>query len=366
MKCSTPRGFSQPGGIERLSHPEAPRLSFAPWTLYTPPAMGPEKIRAIIYDFDDTIVESERINDALFSDLLRNDYSLDLSPEELDVLYGFSWSGVFDWLARNRGFRRSMKEVWVTFLRKKRDYLQGSRLRVARGFNRMLSLPVRQAIVSGSTRAEIDVMMENIGMPADSVDLILSDEDCEKGKPDPEGYLRALDVLDAPAHEALVFEDSPAGMEAARRAGISVAFVAELASRNNAALADLRFADFEEAYPWVRARIETAASNFSLLALLIQVRAGKNLFRYVTLVDGNASEPVADVTGLLLLFPHHLIGLIQGHEVVRYEPRCQFHPLSSGHSLLLSLFDYTRFSRPGVSLTRGGFFATMARRGRMP
>ena len=88
---------------------------------------------------------------------------------------------------------------------------------MARGFNRMLSLPVRQAIVSGSTRAEIDVMMENIGMPADSVDLILSDEDCEKGKPDPEGYLRALDVLDAPAHEALVFEDSPAGMEAARQ-----------------------------------------------------------------------------------------------------------------------------------------------------
>jgi beta-phosphoglucomutase-like phosphatase (HAD superfamily) len=223
--------------------------------------MGPEKIRAIIYDFDDTIVESERINDALFSDLLRNDYSLDLSPEELDVLYGFSWSGVFEWLARNRGFRRSMKDVWVTFLQKKRNYLQGSRLRVARGFNRMLSLPVRQAIVSGSTRAEIDVMMENIRMPADSVDLILSDEDCEKGKPDPEGYLRALDLLDAPASEALVFEDSPAGMEAARRAGISVAFVAELASRNNAALADLRFADFEEAYPWVRARIETAASR---------------------------------------------------------------------------------------------------------
>ena len=94
-------------------------------TLYSR-AMEPDRISAIIYDFDDTIVESERINDALFSDLLRKDYSLDLSPEELDVLYGFSWSGVFDWLARNRGFRRSMKEVWVTFLRKRGTFSRGA------------------------------------------------------------------------------------------------------------------------------------------------------------------------------------------------------------------------------------------------
>jgi beta-phosphoglucomutase-like phosphatase (HAD superfamily) len=217
--------------------------------------MEPRRIRAIIYDFDDTIVESERINDALFSDLLLKEYRLELSQEELDILYGFSWTGVFDWLAENRGFHKTMKEVWKTFLEKKRDFLRGRKLRVAQGIDRMLSLPVPHAIVSGSTRAEIDVMLENIDMPAHSVDLILSDEDCAKGKPDPEGFLKALDLLKALPNEALVFEDSPAGIQAARRAGISVAFVAELASRDNARLADLRFATFAEAYPWVRSRI---------------------------------------------------------------------------------------------------------------
>ncbi len=217
--------------------------------------MEPDRISAIIYDFDDTIVESERINDALFSDLLLKEYSLELSQAELDLLYGFSWSGVFDWLAKNRGFHKTMKEVWETFLRRKSDFLKDRKLRVARGFDRMLALPVPQGIVSGSTRAEINAMLDNIGMRADSVDLILSDEDCAKGKPDPEGFLKALDALKASPREALVFEDSPAGIEAARRAGISVAFVAELASRDNARLADLRFASFEEAYPWVRERI---------------------------------------------------------------------------------------------------------------
>jgi beta-phosphoglucomutase-like phosphatase (HAD superfamily) len=217
--------------------------------------MEPQRIRALIYDFDDTIVESERINDALFSDLLLKEYSLELSEAELDILYGFSWSGVFDWLASNRGFQKSRKEVWQTFLRKKRDFLKDKKLRVAQGIGRMLSLPVPQAIVSGSTRAEIDFMLDNIGMPARSVDVILSDEDCRKGKPDPEGFLKALDLLEAPPSEALVFEDSPAGIEAAHRGGIPVAFVAELASRDNAQLADLRFSTFEEAFPWVSRRI---------------------------------------------------------------------------------------------------------------
>jgi beta-phosphoglucomutase-like phosphatase (HAD superfamily) len=217
--------------------------------------MEPEKIRAVIYDFDDTIVESERINDALFAELLRRDYSLQLSPEELDILYGFSWSGVFEWLAANKSFTRSMKEVWKTFVQKKRDYLRGRTLRVASGFDRMLALPVAQAIVSGSTRAEIDLMMDNAGLRADSVSLILSDEDCSRGKPDPQGFLMALDALQAEARETVVFEDSPAGIQAARAAGITVAFVAELASRDNARLADLRFASFKDAYPWVKSKI---------------------------------------------------------------------------------------------------------------
>jgi beta-phosphoglucomutase-like phosphatase (HAD superfamily) len=59
-----------------------------------------------------------------------------------------------------------------------------------------------------------------------------------------------------PAGDALVFEDSPAGIEAAHRAGIPVAFVAELASRDSASLADLRFDSFVDAYPWVKARVE--------------------------------------------------------------------------------------------------------------
>ena len=212
-------------------------------------------IRALIYDFDDTIVETERLNDALFSDYLRREHGIDLSPREQDFLYGFSWSGVFAWLKENRGLRAPKDAVWDRYLQVKGEFLKGKTLRTASGFDRMLALPVPQAIVSGSTREEIRMMLENIRMPADAVSFILCDEDGGAGKPDPEGFLRALERFAVKPDQAMVFEDSPAGIEAAKRAGIPVAFVAELASRNNAALADMSFGSFVDAWGWVRERI---------------------------------------------------------------------------------------------------------------
>jgi beta-phosphoglucomutase len=210
---------------------------------------------ALIYDFDDTIVESERFNDQLFSTVLRDDYGIALTREELDFLYGFAWSGVFAWLGEHRGLRASRAEVWRTFMDAKRRFFAGRTLRVATGIEKMFALPVPQAIVSGSTRAEIALMMDNIRMKQDVVRFILADEDCAHGKPDPEGYLLALDRLGVAAADAMVFEDSPAGIEAARRAGIPVAFIAELASRDSGSAADVRFPTFLAAWEALRARI---------------------------------------------------------------------------------------------------------------
>ncbi len=221
-------------------------------------ATVPERVRALIYDFDDTIVESERYNDTLFGELLRAEYSIPLSREELDYLYGFSWSGVFEWLREHRGLRQPREEVWVRFMAMKREFLSRHKLRVATGIERMFSLPVPQAIVSGSTRAEIRLMMENIRMREDVVRFILSDEDSSRGKPDPEGYLLALERLRVDPREAVVFEDSSAGIVSARRAGIPVAFVAELASRDNAASADMAFDTFVQAWEALRDRVPAA------------------------------------------------------------------------------------------------------------
>ena len=103
------------------------------------------------------------------------------------------------------------------------------------------------------------MMMENIGLSADSFALILCDEDCPRGKPDPDPFLQALRRLGLPAHEVLVFEDSVPGLQAARAAGIPAAFVSELASGHGASVADICFATLGDAWAVVKERVAASA-----------------------------------------------------------------------------------------------------------
>lgn len=55
--------------------------------------------------------------------------------------------------------------------------------------------------------------------------VLVDSSQVRRGKPDPEGYLRAAQLLDVPAPDCLVIEDAPAGVEAARTAGMTVVAV---------------------------------------------------------------------------------------------------------------------------------------------
>lgn len=57
-------------------------------------------------------------------------------------------------------------------------------------------------------------------------DVLVSGEDVAAGKPDPEGYRRAAELLDAPSQRCIVFEDAPAGITAGRAAGASIVALA--------------------------------------------------------------------------------------------------------------------------------------------
>jgi beta-phosphoglucomutase-like phosphatase (HAD superfamily) len=220
----------------------------------------PTRISAFVYDFDDTIVESERFNDSLFAEVLLRDHGVTLDETDTEALFGRSWKGIYAWLARRYHLSCGREAMWDAFIELKRRRLREMTPRVATGFDRMLELPARHAIVSGSTAEELEAMFGAISLDASRFAFVLSDDDYLHGKPDPEGYCTALGRLGVPASEILVFEDSPPGIDAAHAAGLTVAFVAELASRDGGApRADLRFATFLEAWEAVEERTRRAS-----------------------------------------------------------------------------------------------------------
>ena len=80
--------------------------------------------------------------------------------------------------------------------------------------------PRNWAVVTSASRALATRRMTAAGLPLPA--LMIAAEDVSSGKPDPEGYLLAAARLGAAAKDCLVFEDAPAGVEAARRAGCDV------------------------------------------------------------------------------------------------------------------------------------------------
>lgn len=83
------------------------------------------------------------------------------------------------------------------------------------------ALPVGSwALVTSASRRVAEMRLECAGLRTPAV--LISSDDVRLGKPDPEGYLMAAERLGVAPARCLVVEDTPAGLEAARRAGMDV------------------------------------------------------------------------------------------------------------------------------------------------
>jgi beta-phosphoglucomutase len=85
----------------------------------------------------------------------------------------------------------------------------------------------RQAIGSSAPRANLDLILGLMGV-ASFFDAVVSSEDTQRGKPDPQVFLVAAERLGVPPGRCVVFEDAVAGVQAARAAGmkcVAVRFV---------------------------------------------------------------------------------------------------------------------------------------------
>ena len=76
-----------------------------------------------------------------------------------------------------------------------------------------------QAIASSAPRANVTAVLEVIDLGS-CFQAIVSAEDVIRGKPDPQVFLTAASRLGMPPSQCIVVEDAPAGVEAARRAGM--------------------------------------------------------------------------------------------------------------------------------------------------
>jgi beta-phosphoglucomutase len=184
--------------------------------------------RAILFDFDGVLADSEPLHLRAFQHVLAS-LGITLTPEAYVADYlGFDDRGVFTEALRAAGRPTSVADIEALMRRKAVGFrrILESEVRIYPGVTAFVSacagLPL--AVVSGALREEIDLVLQRAGIRT-AFTTIVAAEDVAEGKPDPEGYLRGLAALRGAAGpieaaECLVVEDSLAGLEAARRAGM--------------------------------------------------------------------------------------------------------------------------------------------------
>jgi beta-phosphoglucomutase len=178
-------------------------------------------VRAVIFDFNGTLSQDEPILLAIFQELFA-EHGRPLSAEEyFGELAGLSDPEIVrTWLGADHP---AVDEVIERRSERYRELVaDGSSVpQAVREAVRYAAERARVAIVSGAAREEIGAVLEGSGL-AHVVTTVVAAEDVGRGKPHPDGYLRVLELLDGdlPARDVLVFEDTEAGVAAAKAAGM--------------------------------------------------------------------------------------------------------------------------------------------------
>ncbi len=178
-----------------------------------------EAVEALVFDFNGTLSDDEPLLLAIYQELFArhgrplssSEYFATLAGNTEEAIIG-TWLGVDGSL-----LGMLVQERIATYAERAAS---GSTVtHPVREAVRYAAARVPVAIVSGAFRAEIDPVVAAAGI-APELSVIVTADDVTQGKPHPEGYLRAVQILGIDPARTIAFEDTEAGIASARGAGL--------------------------------------------------------------------------------------------------------------------------------------------------
>jgi beta-phosphoglucomutase len=208
-------------------------------------------VRAIIFDLDGTLADTEQLHFEAFNTVLRP-LGIEIGlADYFSRLIGYDDHDCFTLLLGEH--RQAANDALVNELIAEKAGVYQAMIAErqvlypgAGDFVQRCAARFPLALVTGTLRAEAEMILDKANLRALFTEIIAA-EDVEHGKPAPDGFNLALSRLHfilcpqpaIPAAECVVIEDTPAGIAAAQRAGMRVLAVAQTAPASELAAADL-------------------------------------------------------------------------------------------------------------------------------
>ena len=189
--------------------------------VFTPPE---KRYAGYIFDCDGTLADSMPVHYGAWADTVRK-YGGQI-PEELFYTLG-GWPSREMVRLLNERFGTSLDPETIGA---EKEHLYVKRIGTIRpipevaDFARQVAAFARVSVASGGILPVVVETLETIGFK-NFFSVIVTSEQVKKGKPFPDIFLEAARRMGVPAPDCLVLEDSPAGFEAARAAGMDYAVV---------------------------------------------------------------------------------------------------------------------------------------------
>lgn len=181
-------------------------------------------LKAILWDMDGTLVDSEPAHEKAFYDSLTS-LGVSVPAGAHDAMLGSSFVEVHQKVVELTKLNITLEE-WRAV---KWQHYQKCSTNIAPLKNSKAILDtltakgVTMALVSNSSRDEVNLNLE-VSKLTDYFQLTISRDDVDNGKPSPDCYLAAAKALSLTADECLVVEDSVTGAKAGLAAGMKTLF----------------------------------------------------------------------------------------------------------------------------------------------
>jgi HAD superfamily hydrolase (TIGR01509 family) len=185
-------------------------------------------LKALIFDFDGLILDTETPELLTWQDLYR-EYGQELTARTWGQIVGGTAGSDFEPVAHLEALTGEKLDASRLYARVKQQSLalihrQAPLPGVKELMDDAHRLGLRLAVASSSTHEWVDGHLTRLGL-FPCFDVIKAREDVQHTKPEPDLFLAALSALEVQPGQAVVLEDSPNGVRAAKRAGLFVVAV---------------------------------------------------------------------------------------------------------------------------------------------
>lgn len=189
------------------------------------------KYKAFLFDLNGTMIDDMQYHIEAWFTIL-NHLGANISMERMkEECYGKN----DELLERMFPDRFAMDEKRQMSFEKERQYQERFRphLKLIDGLPLFLekarSAGIKMAIGSAAIMFNIDFVLDGLNI-RHLISAIVSADDVQQSKPNPETFLKCAQKLNVHANECLVFEDAPKGVEAALNAGMDCVVITTLHS----------------------------------------------------------------------------------------------------------------------------------------